>query len=158
MNNFKKLTTNNIVLFRLDELQYALYLSTIKKVIHSIKITFLPNAPKKILGVINLHGEIIPVINIRFIFGLPTREINLEDQFIIAKTSKRLIALAVDFVENVTEIANYKIIDTKKTLPFTNYLSGITVIKNNIVLINDLEKFLSLKEQQELDKSLNVNM
>jgi purine-binding chemotaxis protein CheW len=131
-------------------------LSAVERVIRSVEITPLPKAPAIVSGVINMQGEIIPVIDIRRLFQLPVREINLEDQFIIARTSKRLVALTVDSVEGVSEIANYKVADAKDALPFADYLSGITVFENNIILINDLEKFLSLNEQKELDKALKV--
>jgi len=158
MSNLQNTITNKIVLFSLDEPRYALYLSAVERVIRSLEITPLPKAPEKVLGVINLQGKIIPVIDIRKLFRLPTREINLEDLFIIAKTSQQTIALVVDSVEGVSEVSNYQITDAKEILRVTDYLSGITVFENNIILINDLEKFLSLKEQQVLDKALNQNI
>jgi purine-binding chemotaxis protein CheW len=156
MSKHQNTETSKIVLFSLEEPRYALYLSAVERVIRSVEIIPLPKAPDIILGVINMQGEIIPVIDIRKLFHLPTREINLEDQFIIAKTSKRLVALTVDSVEGVSEIADYKVADAKEALPYADYLSGITVFENNIILINDLEKFLSLDEEKKLDKALKV--
>jgi len=156
MSNLQKTETSKIVLFRLEEPRYALYLSAVERVIQSVEITPLPKAPEIVPGVINMQGEIVPVIDIRKLFHLPTREINIEDQFIIARTSKRLMVLAVDSVEGVYEIANYKVADAKETFPFADYLSGVTVVANNIILINNLEKFLSLNEQHALDKALKV--
>ena len=154
MSNFQNTETSKIVLFSLEEPRYALYLSAVERVIRSVGITPLPKAPEIVLGVINMQGEIIPVIDIRKLFRLPAREINIEDQFIIAKTSKRLVVLAVDSVTGVSEIANYKVADAKEALPFADYLTGVTIFENNIILINDLEKFLSLNEQKVLDKAL----
>jgi purine-binding chemotaxis protein CheW len=144
-----------IVLFSIDEPRYALNLYAVERVIPSVEITPLPKAPEIVLGVINFQGEIIPVIDIRKLFRLPIREINLDDQFIIARTSKRLVALAVDSVIGVTDLINDKVTDIKASMPFADYISGVTVFENNIILINDLEKFLSLDEQQALDKILN---
>jgi purine-binding chemotaxis protein CheW len=154
MSNLQSTETSKIVLFSLEEPRYALYLSAVERVIRSVEITPLPKAPEIVLGVINLQGEIIPVIDIRKLFNLPTHEINLEDQFIIAKTSKRLVVLAVDSVTGVSELAHYQVTDAREAFPFADYLSGITIFENNIILINDLEKFLSLNEQQILDKAL----
>lgn len=114
----------------------------------------MPKAPGIVSGIINLEGEIIPVIDIRKLFHLPCREINLEDQFIIARTSKRLVALVVDSVISVSELSHYQVLDVREALPFADYLSGVTILENNIILINDLEKFLSLDEQQVLDEAL----
>ena len=154
MNNLKNIDKQKIILFSLDEPRYALYLPVVEKIIRNVEITPLPKAPEIIIGVINFHGEIIPVINIRMRFRLPTREITLEDQFIIARTSERLVAIAVDSVDGVYELGDHQVVDTEKAFPFTDYLSGIAKIENHIVLINDLEKFLSLDEEQKLNNAL----
>ncbi len=158
MCNIQKTETGKIVIFTLEEPRYALYLLTVERVIRSVEITPLPKAPDIVSGVINIQGEIIPVIDIRKLFHLPAREINLEDQFIIARTLKRLVALVVDSVVGVSGLDNYKVADAKETLPFADYLSGVTVFENNIVLINDLEKFLSLDEQIVLDDALKGSL
>jgi purine-binding chemotaxis protein CheW len=156
MNNLKNIDKKKIVLFSLDEPRYALYLSVDERVIRAVEITPLPKAPDIIIGVINFHGEIIPVINIRMRFRLPSREITLEDQFIIARISKRHLAITVDSVEGVYELEDHQVVDTEEAFPFTDYLSGIAKIETNIVLINDLENFLSLDEEQKLDSALAV--
>jgi purine-binding chemotaxis protein CheW len=154
MKVVKSMEESHIVLFSLEEPRYALYLSAVERVIRSVEITPLPKTPEIVSGIINLEGEIIPVIDIRRLFHLPSREINLEDQFIIARTSKRHVVLAVDSVISVSELSLYRVSDAKDTLPFADYLSGVTIFENNIILINDLETFLSLDEQQVLDEAL----
>lgn len=143
-----------IVLFSLDEPRYALYLSVVERVVRAVEITPLPKAPDIVLGVINFQGEIIPVVDIRKRFRLSSREIDIEDQFIIARTSKRFIVLAVDSVAGVFELEDQQVIDAEVTFPYTDYLSGVAKIENNIILINDLEKFLSLDEEILLDEAL----
>ncbi|PKP34168.1 MAG: chemotaxis protein CheW [Bacteroidetes bacterium HGW-Bacteroidetes-17] len=154
MSNHNKKKASNIVLFSLDEPRYALYLSAVERVIHSVEITPLPKAPDKVLGVINIQGEVIPVIDIRKLFHLPTRDLSLDDQFIIARTSKRLVVLVVDSVAGVSEIANDQLVNAEESLSFAGYLSGVTVFENKIILITDLEKFLSMDEEQVLNKAI----
>src|SRR5271157_2301250 len=92
------------VVFTLDGLFYAVSLSVVSRVIRAVEITPLPKAPSIVLGVINLGGRIIPVVNIRKRFRLPERELELTDQLIVARASRsnanadggRLLALAVD--------------------------------------------------------------
>lgn len=143
-----------IVLFSLDEPRYALYLSVVERVVRAVEITPLPKAPDIVLGVINFQGEIIPVVDIRKRFRLPPREINIEDQFIIAQTSKRLVVLAVDSVAGVFELEPHQVTDAETVFPYTDYLSGVAKIEGKIILINDLEKFLSLDEEMILDEAL----
>jgi len=155
MKNHPNIKKQNIVLFNLDEQRYALYLAAVEQVIRAVEITPLPKSPDIVLGIINFYGSIMPVIDLRRRFRLPTREIELDDQFIIVQTSKRLVVLAADSVTGVLELECNNVIETKETFPYADYLSGITKIENNIVLISDPEKFLSLNENILLDESLS---
>jgi purine-binding chemotaxis protein CheW len=155
MDNLHDVEKQRIVLFCLDEPRYAIYLSAVERVVRAVEITPLPKAPEIVLGVINFHGEIIPVIDIRRLFRLPSHEINIEDRFIIARTSKRFVVLVVDSVDGVYDLEQYQVADAQEKFPFTDYLSGIAKIENNIILINDLEKFLSLDEQSMLSEALS---
>ena len=154
MDNFKNIDKQKIVLFSLEEPRYALYLSEVVKVERAVEITPLPRAPQVVSGVISFHGEIIPIIDIRKLFRLPQRDIHLEDQFIIARTSRRLVVLAVDSVNGVYDLEQHQVLDAEESFPFTEYLSGIATIEHSIVLITDLEKFLSLDEERVLDVAL----
>jgi len=150
MKELKPAGQDQIVLFTLDEPRYALYLSAVERVVRAVEITPLPNAPGIVLGVINWQGKILPVIDIRKRFRLPTKELSLEAQFVIAKTSKRLIVIVVDSVSGVYELGKSQIVDSAEAFPYTVYLSGISKIDSNIVLITDLEKFLTNEEEKIL--------
>ena len=85
--------SNQLVVFLLNEQRYALYLPVVERVVSAVEVTPLPKAPDIVLGVINMQGKVIPVVNIRRRFGLPERQIDLSDQFIIANTTKRPVVL-----------------------------------------------------------------
>lgn len=156
MNEISEIGNLKIVLFSLDNLQYALQLSAVSRVVSVVEITPLPKAPEIVMGVVNYMGEIIPVINIRKRFRLPDRDVKLEDQLIIANTKKRLVGLVVDSVTGIHELEPDQLINIEGKFPYAGYLSGIAKLENDIVLIHDLEKFLSLDEQQMLDKTLTT--
>ncbi|KAF0142547.1 MAG: cheW2 [Stygiobacter sp.] len=150
MHNIDISDIDKIVLFNLDDLKYAFQLSAVERVVTSVEITPLPKAPDIVLGIVNYQGLIIPVIDIRKRFRLPTKELSLEAQFVIAKTSKRLIVIVVDSVSGVYELGKSQIVDSAEAFPYTVYLSGISKIDSNIVLITDLEKFLTNEEEKIL--------
>ena len=107
---------DQIVLFTLDELNYALPLNNVLRVIPVVEIRFLPNAPEIITGIINVHGQIIPVIDIRKRFGLTEREIGLEDRMIIADTGKRQVVILADTVTGLIDLHHGQIIESSKEL------------------------------------------
>jgi purine-binding chemotaxis protein CheW len=143
--------TDKILIFTLDELSFAVYLSTVVKIIHSVEVRYLPEAPEIICGIINFHGMIIPVADVRKRYGLPSRETEIYDRLIIADTGKRKIALPVDTVGEIKDLASLEFVKSEDILPFAENLCGVVKVDNGLVLIYDLERFLSLDEEKELD-------
>jgi purine-binding chemotaxis protein CheW len=143
-----------VVNFNLDDQKYALVLSAVIRIIHVVEITSLPKAPEIVLGVINMQGRIIPVFDIRKRFRLPLREMQLDDQLIIASTSKRNVALLVDSVSDVLETPEEKIIARESILPGLEYVEGVVKTEDGMILIHDLEQFLSLPEEKALSEAL----
>ncbi len=144
-----------LVVFRLDGQKYALRLAVVERVIPSLEITPLPKAPAIVLGVINIEGNVIPVVNVRKRLNFKEREMQLADQIIIARTSKRSIALLVDEVTGLLEYEEQGMILPDSVLPNLEYVDGIIKLADGLVLIHDLEKFLSLEEEKLLDSSLH---
>jgi purine-binding chemotaxis protein CheW len=141
---------SRLVNFNLDDGKFALFLSAVMRIIRVVEITSLPKAPEIVLGVINMHGLIIPVFDIRKRFRLPARDTQLGDQMIVASTSKRTVALLVDSVSDVIEISEEKIIAGEKILPGLEYIEGVVKTEDGMILIHDLEQFLSLQEEKAL--------
>ncbi len=142
------------LLFTLDGQSYALGANVVERVIRAVEATPLPKAPGIVQGVINARGEIIPVINLRRRFGLPERAIRVSDRMIIAATSKRRVALVADSVRDVMEADERQISEPDQIAPGTSYVKGVMKLGDELVVIHDLETFLSLDEQTALDTAI----
>jgi purine-binding chemotaxis protein CheW len=114
----------------------------------------LPKAPEIVLGVINWQGKIVPVVDVRKRFRLPEREMEPDDRFILAHTARRQVALAADAVAGIRELTDQELVSAAQAIPFAEYLGGVAKIDGDLVLIHDLERFLSLDEEQTLDVAL----
>jgi len=143
-----------LVVFTLDEQRYALHLHALKRVVRTVEITPLPKAPEIVLGVVNVQGDIIPVMDIRSRFNLREREMELSDQLIISDTSRRSVALLVDAVGDVIEQPYQGIIASEKILPEMEYVKGVLKLENSLIFIHDLDTFLSLGESEALDQAI----
>lgn len=138
------------LVFMLNQQQYALPLSSVERVVHVIEFTKLPKAPKNILGVINLHGLIVPVYNTRRCLGLPPRDILLSDQLIIIQIYQRTIALLVDSVIGVLESPEQQVVISENVS--LDMKSTERILKQedaHIILINELDKLLELNKRSE---------
>lgn len=145
---------NQFLGFSLEGHQYALDLSVVDKIVRVVEVTPLPKGPEIVLGVVNLHGVILPVVNIRKRFGLPERATHLSDQLIIAHTPSRPVALIVEAVSGVVERREQEIVAVEKILPGLEYIEGIVKFKDGMILIHDLNKFLSLDEERTLSEAM----
>lgn len=154
MDDLQQIVDNKIVVFSLYEPRYSLYLSIVERVIRAVEITPLPKAPNFILGVINVHGLIIPVMDIRNHLKLPQHDVISDDQFILAHTSHRLIALAVDSVVGIYELEEHEFVTTEQFMPGAEYIHGVAKFENDMVLIYDLDQFLSLDNERKLETAL----
>jgi purine-binding chemotaxis protein CheW len=94
-------------------------------------------------------------MNLRRRFRLPEREIELTDQMVIARTSKRLLALVADAVHGVIECAEGDVVGMQHSVPGVEYVEGIAKTQDGLVLIHDLEKFLALEEETALQEAMN---
>ena len=150
----KKGRPMQLVLFALDDQRFALALSSVERVVRVVDVTPLPSAPPSVLGIVNVSGDVVPVYNLRRRFHLPEREIDLSDQLMIATTSRQTVALLVDSVSGVLEVAEDEIAVANKILPEMEYVDGVVKLPDGLVLIHDLDRFLSSEEQRSLDQAM----
>ena len=142
------------VVFRLEQTRYALALAAVERIVRAVAITPLPKAPPIVLGVIDVEGQILPVLNLRRRFRLPEREMGPSDQFIIARTVPRTVTLCIDAAEGVIERPTHTIVQPDSIVPGLDHLQGVIQLEDGLVLIHDLEQFLALDEARALDKAL----
>jgi purine-binding chemotaxis protein CheW len=145
---------DRLVVFSLDGQRYALALAAVEKVVRAVEVTRLPKAPDIVLGIINMQGRVIPLINVRRRFRLPEREMALADQIVIARTARRPVALVVDAVTGVLEYPEREAVVARDILPDVEYVEGVVKLEDGLILIHDLDRFLSLEEETSLDQAL----
>lgn len=92
-----------VVTFTLGNQNYALPIAPVRQIIEMVAITPLPQVNHTIVGVINFHGVLVPVINMRSLLGLEEIPFHLHTPIILVKISERLVGLIVDKVLDVLE-------------------------------------------------------
>jgi purine-binding chemotaxis protein CheW len=145
---------DQLVVFTLDECRYALPLAAVERTVRMVEIAPLPKAPEIVSGVINLQGRVVPVLNIRKRFRLPERTPDPSDQLLIATAAGRTVALAVDTVCSVMEPSASEVIAPPIIAPGLEYLAGVIKLADGMLFIHDLDRFLSLEEEQALEAAI----
>ena len=146
--------TNKYILFWLDNQGFALHLENIETIVRIVEVKALPKAPEYILGSINFQGEFLPVINMRKLFLLMERDIELSDKLIITQTELRKVALWVDKVGEIVNRSLDEIIKTDKILLDIEYVEGLFEFDDGVILLHDLDRFLKFEQISLLKETL----
>jgi purine-binding chemotaxis protein CheW len=142
------------VVFTLDGQQYGLPLPAVDRTVRMTAITPLPDAPDNVLGIINVRGQIIPVLSLRRRFRLPAREPSLADRLVIARTARRTVALVADAVLDLIGYNRQETVSPHDIFPGIEGIEGVVKLASGLVLLHDLDSFFSLEEDAALERAL----
>jgi purine-binding chemotaxis protein CheW len=147
------------LVFNLDDHHFGLPLPIVLRVVPTVEVSPLPDAPPAFAGVIGIAGIIVPVVNARIRFHMPERTQRLADKLIIARAARRgmeasearLVAIEVDGVVGVRDLSGQATFSADSILPGLEHLEGLAATDLGIVLIYDLAMFLSPGDERFLD-------
>lgn len=143
-----------ILVFEAGGRRFALPSRDVAELLRAVTIVPLPKAPAIVEGVINVRGTLVPVLDIRSRFRLPPSAIEHTDHLIVARAGQRLVALRVQRALDLVRIEPSDIEDAKKIVPGAEYVAGVAKLADGLVLIHDLQTFLSEAESAALGESL----
>lgn len=143
-----------MVVFLVERQRYGLPLEIVERILRAVEVTPLPQAPEIVLGAIDVEGRVLPVLNLRRRLGLPERTIEPIQQLVLAQTARRTVVLVIDEVVEVAEMPETGIVEPAQVAPGLEHLRGVAQLADGLVLIYDLERFLSLEEECALDRAL----
>jgi len=142
-----------LVVFVLASEEFACNIADVREVLKMIRITPLPRSLDFVEGVINLRGEVIPVIDLRKRFNLPAVDRTEESRIIIVEVEERMVGLTVDSVSEVIRLSNKQIQEAPNQVAGeqTNLIMGVGKIDERMLIILNLERILTSEEQIALD-------
>src|SRR5262249_17355112 len=138
--------------FRIGNEEFAIDIMRIKQIIHPLRITRVPKAPRFVEGVVEQRGAILPIVDLRKRFDAPA-ELGQSSKYIIVSLEGRLVGLVVDSVSQVLRVPRGALLPPPElgfgmgTSPF---FSGVYHLGNRIIMILDLDQILTRKEKIEL--------
>ncbi len=142
-----------MVVFRLAGEQYGVRINQVQEINRLSKITRVPRAPGYLEGVVNLRGDVIPVIDLRKRFDLESKEYNQFTRIIVSDVNKKKVGIIVDEVLEVLRISERHIEDAPDVVQdqkIRKYLEGIANLSDRMVMMLNLENLLKADEWQKL--------
>lgn len=140
-----------VLIVVLDHLSLGIPIYAVERVVMAAEITPLADSPRAVAGVINVHGEIIPVVDLRVRFRLPTRPLRPDDYFVIARIGARALALVVDEAAYVEEYEGDALLPAAQILPWLERILGVVRLQDGLLIVKDPERFLDVDDWNALE-------
>jgi purine-binding chemotaxis protein CheW len=149
-----RLGTLGLLVFAVDGHRLALELDAVERVVSMVAIAPLAGAPDAVLGAVDVAGEVVPVYDVRRRLELAPRDYGADAVLLLARTARRRVALAADEVAGVREIGDAPVTAADELPPGTRHAAGAVAVEDGLVVIHDLEAFLSEEEERRLARAL----
>ena len=141
-----------LVTFRLKDETYGINVMQVQEVLRVTEIAPVPGAPTYVLGIINLRGNVVTVIDTRSRFGLPTGEVDDASRIVIIESEEQVVGILVDSVAEVVELRQSEI-DSAPSIgndESSRYIQGVASREEGLLIVVDLNKLLTEEEWSEM--------
>lgn len=140
------------VTYRLDEETYGINVMQVQEVLRYTEIAPVPGAPDYVLGIINLRGNVVTVIDTRARFGLPPTETTDNTRIVIIESDEQVVGILVDSVAEVVYLRSSEIDSAPNvgTEESAKFIQGVSNRGEQLLILVDLNKLLSDDEWEDM--------
>jgi len=142
-----------VLVFEVEGERWALPAAEVRELVRAVAVSRLPGAPRGVDGVIDVRGELVPVLDLRGRLGLPARAVHPDEHFVIAGT-ERTVAIRADRALEIATVDDSARADPRAAVPSAAHVSAVARLPEGMVLIHDLRAFLDPSEAGALDAAL----
>lgn len=156
---------NQYLTFKLDNEVFGITINKVREVLDFIKVTKVPQTPEYMIGVINLRGNVVPVVDMKCKFGMSMTQKTINTCIIIMeidfKTETSIVGILADSVQEVLELNDDDIEPAPKlgTRIKTEFIKGMGKHNDNFIIILDIDKIFASDEILGFDtQEVNLEM
>lgn len=144
--------TQRWVTFHMDNETYGINVTQVREVLRITEIAPVPGAPDYVLGIINLRGNVVTVMDTRKRFNLPPTETTDSTRIVIIEVDGQEVGVMVDSVAEVVDIRQSAIESAPNvgSDDSSRYIQGVTSLEGSLLILIDLNKLLTDEELQEM--------
>lgn len=147
--------TAQFVSFRLADQEYAFRIEQIQEIVILRQVTRTPQVPDYVEGVSNLRGTIIPIINLRRLFGIEARPVDGDTRTIVVNVGERTMGCTVDSVSQVVRIPLDDIQPAPETVSTNNngYITGFAKLDERLLVILNIDELLHPDKLEQVQQA-----
>ncbi len=147
-----------LISFSVGEEEYGLELLCVKEVIRMREITWLPKAPPCVKGIINLRGDVIPIVDLREKFGLVAQEQTAMTRVIVVEVEGRPVGMVVDSASQVVRVPSdqFEAPPPMVGTAAQGFITGIGKLDGKLIITIDIDRILSTEEMSQISGSLEA--
>lgn len=131
------------IVIKLGDEQYGIDIHYIDNIVKMQRITRVPKMPAYVRGVINLRGEVVPVLSLRLKMNLPEDEITKNTRIIILKLEQSLVGVIVDEVKEVVTLEETQVEKLSYNSKEETFISGVGKVRGELISLLDLNLVLA---------------
>jgi len=142
-----------LVVFQLGAEFYGVEIARVHEIIRLQTVTRVPRAPAFVEGVINLRGKVIPVVDLRRRFGLPTADHTRASRIVVVEIGDQVVGVVVDGVSEVLRVNGATVEPPSPVVAGidSEYIHGIAKLSDRLVILLDLDRVLAQTERRALE-------
>lgn len=144
-----------LVVFAMAKELYGVAIESVHEIVKVPDITQVPDAPGYFVGVINLRGKIIPVIDLRKRLSLQGQERTKSSRVLITENERRLVGLLVDAVSEVLKVPPDAVEEPPEMISSigVQYITGVVKREPRLIIVLELQKVLSIEDMKNIGAS-----
>lgn len=139
------------VLFRIDRQHYALPLDHVIRAVRMVAFTPVPDVPNSVLGLINMAGQMVSMIDLRRLFGQAGKHPELQDILLIVQIQGQTVAIVVDEVLNVLEFTSKQVGSPPAAVSQSRFLAAAVQQEDILILVLDASRLLPNNNERMAD-------
>jgi purine-binding chemotaxis protein CheW len=145
-----------LISFTVGAEEYGLELLRVKEVIRMRQITWLPKAPSCVKGIINLRGDVIPIVDLRERFGLPAQDHTSMTRVIVVEVEGRPVGVVVDSASQVVRVPADQFDPPPPVMGAgsAEFITAVGKMDGKLVIMIDVDRILSTEEMSQISGSL----
>lgn len=143
-----------LVVFKLEQEEYGVDIMQVQEISPYQQLTKVPNSPSFVDGIVNLRGDVIPVVSLKRKFNIAESEVTELTRLIVINSGSRRTGFVVDDASEVITISDNDVEEAPPMIVGNDrkYIQGVGKLGNRILIILDLHKLLTEEEKNQLQE------